>query len=105
MDLSDDFDLSGEDIPASARLQAEWMGISAIREMISFARRSDSHVSYLDALAIGKELSPDLYDNPKTLIGRSHETPIVSEYKQRAEAKSRIAGQSTTPLDLINADL
>lgn len=98
MDANDDLELT-------RRLDGEWLALNAVRETIGIANRGTGDSTYLEALAIGREAAPRLFDPEFGLIAAAQEPPLVREYRQRAEAKSILDRHSITPLKLIDGDL
>lgn len=87
------------------RLDAEWTALNAVRETLGIASRSPADSTYIDALAIGREVAPRLFDPQYSLIAAGQEPPLVREYRQRAEAKSILDKQPISPLELLDGDL
>lgn len=87
------------------RLDAEWAALNAVREMLGIASRNLADSTYIDALAVGRETAPKLFDPQFSLIAAGQEPPIVREYRQRAEAKSILDGQPVSPIELLDGDL
>jgi hypothetical protein len=87
------------------RLDAEWLALNAVREMLGIANRGGADSTYLDALAIGRKAAPQLFDPQYSLIAAGQEPPLVREYRERAKAKSIVDGQEVSPLELLDGDL
>jgi hypothetical protein len=103
----DDFDL-WDDSPAKfdvQRFEAEWATLNAIREMLGIALKGSTQPTYSQSLAFGKAIAPGIYDSEASIIGKGNESQLTREYRQAAEAQSRIDKRTVTPLELVDRDI
>ena len=100
-----DYDLSENVSFDEARLESEWTTLSALREAISIALKGAFTPTYEQALAVGRELSPQMFGHGSSLISAGQESPGVREYRQRAEAESQIKREDISPVEIIDRDI
>jgi hypothetical protein len=81
------------------------MGLNAVRSMLGIATRGAADSSYNEALAIGREVAPQLFDPASSLLAGGQEPAMVREYRQRAEAQAVLAGRVVTPIELLDRDI
>lgn len=94
-----------DEIPLDQRrLDAEWSAVNALRETLGIANRGAGDATCLQALALGRELAPRLFDPEVSILASGQEPPLVREYRQRAEAQAALQ-QAVTPLELIDNDI
>jgi len=107
MDKFSDFDLSDNEQPQfnPRRLDVEWTTLNAIREMLGIALKGVSTPTYEQALALGRILSPELFDSAASLIGKGNEQQIVREYRQKAEARSEKEKRIVSPVEVVDKDI
>lgn len=88
------------------RIDAEWVAISAFRDLLKLATKGDSSKStYAEALDFGAELYPALLGAESSLLRRASESDTTREYRQRAHLKSQATGTTIQPLELIAPDI
>lgn len=87
------------------RLDAEWVGLNALRELLRIASKGLAIPTYAQALQFGKDLAPDLYGQDISLIANALEPLVLREYRQRADAETQIEGNVVTPLALIDREI
>jgi hypothetical protein len=90
----------------TARLDAEWVTLSAVRGMAKIALKGDIGKStYDNALALGGELYPAMLGPESSILRRHRESDTTTEYRQRARVKSMKRGATVEPLDLVRDDI
>lgn len=99
MDLEDDI------TPERRRLDSEWVALNALRETIAIANRGVADSSYAQALAVGQQLAPRLFDPEFSVVASAQEPPLVQEYRQRAEAYSALGPEPVSPVTLLDHDI
>lgn len=103
----DDFDLWDDTSPGfdRERLDAEWVTLNAIREMLGIALKGRLQPTYDQSLAFGKVLAPKIFSSDASIIGKGNESQLAQEYRQAAEAQSAIDKRIVPPLELIDVDI
>lgn len=86
------------------RLQAEWVSVNSIREMLQFSTKR-MQVTYADAIALAYELLPSLFTPDESLLLLEHEPQTVREIRELTEARTEQLGKKVTPLDVIKENL
>lgn len=105
MDYSD-FDLSEGEPPFNRRrLDAEWIALNAIRETLGIALKGSSTPTYEQSLAFAKHLAPGLFNTSETLIGKTKESQLVQEYRQRTQALSQLENRDVPPTEIIDGEI
>lgn len=88
------------------RVDAEWLMINAVRELLKMATKGDIRKStYNNAMEFGGEIYPDLLGPDVSLLRRERESDTAKEYRQRARLKSLKTGENIDPLSLIVTDI
>jgi len=88
------------------RLNAEWLVLSAFRELTMLAAKGDLSKSTYDmALKLGGELYPELLGPNASLLRRERESNTVKQYRQTAHLLSLEQGQPVDPLALVQAEI
>ncbi len=107
MDNTSDFDLANNE-PSRfdhRRLGLEWTTLNALREMLGIALKGSLSPTYEQTLAFAKVVAPQLFDSPKSLIGRTREHPLVEEYHQKTQALARIEAREVSLTEIIDRDI
>ena len=87
------------------RLDAEWVTVNALRELMRMATQGDSSQStYNHALELGARICPQVLGEDVSLLRRHRESATVREFRQKAEAKSRI-GDPVSALTLLETEI
>lgn len=105
---SQDFDypdLESEQSNFRYRLDREWETLNAIREMLGIALKGATTPTYLQALGVGKIVSPSLFDSESSLLGHSDEPSLAKQYRQKADGLSQIRGTLVRPIDALDEDI
>jgi hypothetical protein len=90
----------------TARLDAEWITLNAVRGMTKIAVKGDVGKStYDNALVLGGELYPAMLGSESSILRRHRESDTTTEYRQRARVKSLKQGATVEPLDLVRDDI
>lgn len=84
-----------------ARLDAEWVTVSAMREAASIAQKGKRATTYNEAFWLSQELYPSLFNPEDSLLLRQSESDTTREFRQMAEAQSRSKGIDVDPLQLV----
>ena len=88
------------------RLDAEWVSVSAIREMLHLVHDGNSASStYAKALSLGEDVVPALLGRDVSLLQRESISHTAREYRQRAEMQTRRSGEEVSPTDLLESDV
>jgi hypothetical protein len=74
----------------SSRLDAEWLVTSATRDVMLLAMKDQMRASYKRSAEVAGVLCPSLMGKDVSLLRKAMESEVVKEYRQRAEAKTRI---------------
>jgi hypothetical protein len=85
-----------------ARLDNEWLLVSAIREGLSIGRRRA--LPYREAVQYAIQLAPELI-SADSLIAPGFESELPTFYRAKAAAQTRVSNQAITPFELASADL
>ena len=102
----DNFDLAENDDSFDPnRLNAEWVTLNALRELLGIALKGSATPTYEQALVLAKVLAPILFDSPETIIGKTRERPLVEEYRQRTQALSKLENRDVSPTEIIDKDI
>ena len=106
MDELYDFDLS-DDEPTfdRERLAVEWSTLNAIREMLGIALKGSMMPTYQQSIEFAKAISPSLFDSKDSLLGKSRETQLVEEYRQKTQALSQKDDREVPPTEIIDRDI
>jgi len=92
--------------PERERLDAEWVTLNAVRELMRMATHGDSSQSTYDqALELGARICPQVLGDDVSLLKRDRESPTVREFRQRAEAKSRKTGEPVSAASLLESEV
>lgn len=87
------------------RLDAEWLAVNAVRELINIATEGDSRkASYNQALKLGAEICPSLLGEDVSLIRQNRESEEARYYRQLASARQG-KGENVDALQLLNSDM
>ncbi|HEY6329568.1 MAG TPA: hypothetical protein VI756_09525 [Blastocatellia bacterium] len=89
----------------SARLDAEWAALSAIREMLGIALKGEVSPTYDQSLRVAKVIAPAVFDSPGTLLGSEKVDERVEVFRQRARAMSSLEGRHVTPVEVVDEDI
>jgi len=87
------------------QLNIEFLGISALREVVQIATHGDMRATYKEVIKLGKELYPELYNSDKSILVKENESDTVREYRQRASAESTLKDTIILPTDLIEEEI
>lgn len=87
------------------RLDAEWVALNAIREMLGIAFKGKVSPTYLQSLQVGRRIAAKIFDSESSLLGRNREPQLVQEYRQKADAVSQIRGRIVEPLEVLDEDI
>src|SRR5690349_13766787 len=88
-----------------ARLDSEWVTVSAMREAASIAQKVKGTVTYNEAFWLSQELYPSLFSPEDSLLLRQSESETTREFRQMAEAESRSKGIDVEPLQLVEDEI
>ena len=97
-----------DDIPADRRrLDAEWLGATALREALGVGQHSTGgkDIPYLDVLEFGQQVAPRLFDPYHSVLAQAQEPRLAREYRRRAEAESALLHRNVTPIKLLTAEM
>lgn len=101
-DLLDNSDREKSGENSIGRLQAEWLTLNAVREVVGIGQKQTP--TYLDALGVGIDIAPELFlEIPFFLAER--EGTWVRLYKQKARSMSEMLGKEVSPLDAIDREI
>lgn len=100
----DDFDNKDENFDPE-RLDAEWVGLNALRETLRIAFKGQAAPTYSDTLRVARDLAPELYHPNVSVLAQAQEQPAVREYRQRALAESELRGLTVSPVEVINREI
>lgn len=87
------------------RLDLEWLTLNAVRELFSIGVKGKGEVTYGNALLLGRDIAPPLFDPDGSLIIASQEPPLLKFYRERSEALSEINSSPVSPVELIDRDI
>jgi hypothetical protein len=87
------------------RLDVEWAGLNALRELLRIAAKGLVTPTYIQTLLLGEDLAPEIFGPSSSLIGNALEPTLVREYRQVAEAESQISNRQITPEEVIDRDI
>ena len=87
------------------RLNAEWVGVNALRETVGFALKGSKSPTYAQTLSLGGQLAPDLFDPDQSLLARRQESSDAREYREIAQALGSLEGRIITPVEAVNRDI
>jgi hypothetical protein len=88
------------------RMDAEWVGLSAFRDLVKIASNNDKTKStYKNALRFGGALYPELLGDETSILRRDYESDVTREYRQKAILMSKREGRIVSPLDLVLEDI
>ena len=87
------------------RLDAEWLTLSAIREMLGIGLKGPGVPTYRESLAVGRVLAPGIFDSDTTLLYDNAEPQLVRQYRQQALAQSEKGNRTIAPIDLVDEDI
>ena len=88
------------------RLDAEWLAVSAFRELSKIASKGDMKLStYNGALNLGGELYPQLLGRDTSIIRRVRESDLAREYRQLAQLRSLKEKKTIDPAQLIAKEI
>lgn len=87
------------------QLNIEFLGISALREVVQIATKGDMRATYKEVIKLGKELYPELYNSETSILVKENESDIAREYRQRASAESTLKAKDIYPKDLISEEI
>lgn len=87
------------------RLDAEWLAVNAVHEVLAIARSGFRYPVYEDALAFAIRLLPSLFHPQKSVLVKSEDPDIVHEYRQKADAHSRIKKQRVKAIDIVKSEI
>lgn len=73
--------------------------------MLGIALKGQTQPTYQQSLNFGKAVAPAIFDTDQSLLGRTKEDILVSEYRQRAEAATVVRKQKVEPVDLVDKDI
>lgn len=106
------FDLPGEynsndsnDKEIDRLNDVEWATLQALRDMLGISLKGSSRPTYLQALALGKALAPEIFDSEHSVLGNDQERLLVREYRQLAKAKSNSEHRDVEPIELVDEDI
>jgi hypothetical protein len=88
---------------AQARLDAEWLGLTASRDLFSLASRTTK--TYADALELVQPLSKRLYSPEEGMIAAHHEPKDIRHYRQIALARSERDHITVSPADVLTEEI
>jgi hypothetical protein len=87
------------------RLDAEWLSISALREVLGIALKNSQPPTYDRTRGIAEQLLPVLFHRDRSLIARRLESHEINEYRERADARSEIENRQVPLLELLDYDI
>ena len=89
----------------SDRLNAEWLTVSAVRELAALATHSEpGNISYNDAIRIAKEIAPMLLGE-ESLLGKGRAPYLAQEFEERARLKTLKRGEPVLALTLVEKEI
>lgn len=86
----------------SKRLDVEWLGAVALREVVGIAKKDTP--TYGDTLSLAATLAPKLFSEDSLLLA-ANEGALAKQYRQKAIALSAIRKHEVTALDAISEDI
>lgn len=87
----------------TARLDAEIMGATAIKEVMEIAGRKP--FAFREALNVGEELVPPLFSKEDSLLQREYQSRDERLYRDQAEAESALAKKVVLPSELVQREI
>lgn len=87
----------------STRLEAEVMGVTAIKEVMEIAGRKP--FPFRDALDVGEILIPPLFSKEDSELQREYQSPEERFYRDQADAESTLAKKEITPAALVQKEI
>ena len=87
------------------QLNIEFLGVSALREVVQIATGGDMRATYKEVIKLGKELYPELYNSNNSILVKENESDMAREYRQRAIAESTLKKTTILPIDLITEEI
>lgn len=103
-DLDEDSYLAGRS-EKQQHLDAEWLTLSAVREIVGIALKGTKSPTYAQALDMCKALLPALFNENVSVLVQQQESPGILKYRQKSEALSKVEGSNITPLEAVNRDI
>jgi hypothetical protein len=87
------------------RLNIEWTTAIATRETFGIAQKGSSIPTYMQTLALCRQLLPKLFDDDHSILLRQQQSTGVQMYRQKATGMSLKQGRIVTPLEAVNLDI
>ena len=87
----------------SARLDGEWLGLTALRDVLSTAARTPQ--TYDESIRFAQRVAPSFYSGVDSLIAAAHEPPEIRRIRQEAAARSQQERQPVSPVDVVNEEI
>ncbi len=87
------------------RLNIEWTTANATRETFGIAHKGSSIPTYMQTLALCRQLLPKLFDDDHSILLRQQQSTGVQMYRQKATGMSSKQGRIVTPLEAVNLDI
>jgi hypothetical protein len=100
-----DLDLESLDPEEVARLDAEWLAISALRDTLDVATKGNATPTYQAVLDIAERLAPELFSRERSMVKRLQTDAVVREYEQRAAAESRLKEKRVTAVEVVEREI
>jgi hypothetical protein len=100
-----DLDFEGLDPEELARLDAEWLAVSALRDTLDIANKGNSTPTYQAALDFGERLAPELFSRQRSVFRRIQADAELREYHQRADAESSLTKKQVSPLEIVDREI
>lgn len=85
------------------RLDSEWIGTVALRETFTIAQ--EQAPTYLETLAYGEALYPDLFDPETSLLRQNQESIEARDYRELAKVQSIIKQRDITALEIVEREI
>ena len=87
-----------------ALLDAEWLAINGIREVLGIAYGRQKS-SYRETLRIAEKLSPEWFNPEKSLLIKNYESKEARYYRELAKREAKRQGKYIAPEDLIKQEI
>lgn len=87
------------------RLNAEWLAVSAIRDLAALATHHDpGNISYNDAIALAAKILPPLLGED-SLLGKGKAPYLAQEYEERARVINLKGEGTTSAIELVDEEI
>src|SRR5579859_6049360 len=89
------------------RLDAEWVGLIALRDTFGIAVKGDSdrYPTYRATIAIGQVLAPGLYGPETSVLYKEEFSQTARTYIQEAKARSKLEQREVSAVDLMRDEI